>query len=146
MATPLLLNTCYAGGLLNLSQVELTISPQQRLPELVVENRGNGTLYLEIKQQLLKNPGSQPETLVDVGNTEAPSLLVMPSRLKLGPGQKRSMQLSILSQPAKSQVWRITFRPQQDLNVTTNGVALPRAPLLISIGYGVVIYQLGHQP
>ncbi|MCO7509157.1 hypothetical protein RDT67_13130 [Serratia fonticola] len=141
----LLVHSSYAGGLLSLSQAELTVPLQGRLPELVVENRGDGPLYLEVRQQLLTNPGLQPETLIDVGHTESPSLLVMPSRLILGPGQKRTMQLRVLSAPAKTQVWRITFRPQQHLSVTTAGSTPAGLPLLVSIGYGVVIYQTGSQ-
>jgi hypothetical protein len=141
----LLGQSSYAGGLLSLSQAELTVPLQGRLPELVVENRGDGPLYLEVRQQLLTNPGLQPEALIDVGHTESPSLLVTPSRLILGPGQKRTMQLRVLSPPAKTQVWRITFRPQQHLSVTTAGSTPARMPLLVSIGYGVVIYQTGSQ-
>ncbi|CAM4094175.1 hypothetical protein [Serratia silvae] len=145
LAPLLFIPNSYAGGKLSLSQAELTIKPQARLPELVVENQGDGPLYLDVTQQLLTNPGSQPETLVDIGNTESPSLLVTPSRLTLGPGQKRNMQLRVLAQPEKTQVWRITFRPQQKMHVVTDGVAATRAPLRISIGYGVVIYQAGGQ-
>ena len=135
----------YAGGVLSLPRVELSISPLGRLPELVVENKGDGPLYLEVRQQLLTNPGSLPERLVDVGNTESPSLLVLPARLILGPGQKRNMQLHVLSQPTKTQAWRITFRPQQNVHVVSTEVTSPRVPLRLSIGYGVVIYQTGSQ-
>lgn len=143
LAALLLTPGSHAGGLLSLSQVELTILPQGHLPDLVVENQGDGPLYLEVRQQLLTNPGSRPEQLIEVGNTESPSLLVMPSRLILGPGQKRNMQLHVLTQPAKTQVWRVTFRPQQALNVVTAGTTPIRVPLLVSVGYGVVIYQAG---
>lgn len=145
LAALLLSHHSYAGGVLSLPRVELSISPQGRLPELVVENQGDGPLYLEVRQQLLTNPGSLPEKLVDVGNTESPSLLVLPARLILGPGQKRNMQLRVLSQPAKTQAWRITFRPQQNMHVVSAGVTSPRVPLRLSIGYGVVIYQTGSQ-
>ncbi|MBL5828776.1 hypothetical protein [Serratia fonticola] len=145
MALLLVQKSGYAGGVLSLSQAEFTVPLHGRLPELVVENHGDGPLYLEVRQQLLTNPGLQPETLIDVGHTESPSLLVMPSRLILGPGQKRTMQLRVLSAPAKTQVWRITFRPQQHLSVTTAGAMSARMPLLVSIGYGVVIYQTGSQ-
>ncbi|AKJ42007.1 hypothetical protein [Pragia fontium] len=145
LAALLLAQHSYAGGLLTLSQAELTIPQQGHLPELVVENSGDATLYLDIQQQLLTNPGLQPETLIGVGHVESPSLLVTPSRLALGPGQKRTMQLRVLSQPEKTQVWRITFRPQQNLNVITTGTTPIRTPLFISIGYGVVIYQIGSQ-
>ncbi|MFC0226298.1 hypothetical protein [Serratia aquatilis] len=141
----LFIQDCHAGGLLSLSQAELTIKPQGRLPELVVENLGDGPLYLSVSQQLLTNPGTQPETLIDVGDTKSPSLLVIPSRLILGPGQKRMMQLSVLSQPSKTQVWRITFRPQQNIHVFSSEATSTRVPLRVSIGYGVVIYQTGSE-
>ena len=145
LATLLFIPNGYAAGILSLSQAELSIKPQARLPELAVENQGDGPLYLDVTQQLLINPGSLPETLVDIGNTESPSLLVTPSRLILGPGQKRSLQLRVLAQPKKTQVWRVTFRPQQEIHVVTAGVTATRAPLRVSIGYGVVIYQTGSQ-
>lgn len=145
LAPLLLMPKSYAGGILSLSQAELSIKPQARLPELVVENQGDGPLYLNVIQQLLTNPGSLPESLVDIGNTESPSLLVTPSRLILGPGQKRSMQLRVLAQPQKTQVWRVTFRPQQKMQVVTDEFSATRVPLRISIGYGVVIYQSGDQ-
>ncbi|WP_422526642.1 hypothetical protein [Serratia fonticola] len=143
LMTMLLVQSSCAGDLLSLSQAELTIPFKGRLPELVVENLGDGPLYLNVSQQLLVNPGSQPETLIDIGDTESPSLLVIPPRLILGPGQKRNMQLSVLSQPTKTQVWRITFRPQQNIRVFSTGAASRRVPLRVSIGYGVVIYQTG---
>ncbi|MFZ1874689.1 MAG: hypothetical protein WAU54_18215 [Chania sp.] len=145
LVTVLLIQDSHAGELLSLSQAELTIKPQGRLPELVVENLGDGPLYLSVSQQLLTNPGAQPETLIDVGDTKSPSLLVIPSRLILGPGQKRVMQLSVLSQPSRTQVWRITFRPQQNMHVFSSEVTSPRVPLRVSIGYGVVIYQTGSE-
>lgn len=88
LMTMLLVHSSYAGGILSLSQAELTLPLRGRLPELVVENRGDGPLYLEVQQQLLTNPGLKPEILIDVGHTESPSLLVIPSHLILGLDKK----------------------------------------------------------
>ncbi|MDR0240943.1 MAG: hypothetical protein LBJ65_04980 [Burkholderia sp.] len=140
---PLLCCTCsYAAGLLKLSRAELTLAPDKPASELWVENIGDGPLYLDITQHLVMNPGQSPEQLVPVGEVQGPTLLVLPGRLVLSPGQKYRMALNELATPNHTQVWRVTFRPREYIVVDSDQERAATAPLFVSVGYGVVIYQL----
>lgn len=130
-----------AAGILYLPRAELRLEPDHAPPELLAENRGDSPLYLDVEQQLLLNPGSMPEVLTPVGETGQPSLLVTPNRLILAPGQKYRMNLRILNRPARTQVWRITFRPRERVILKPGPADDSAAPLVINVAYGVLIYQ-----
>ena len=117
-----------AAGVLHLPRAELRLDPGKAPGELLAENLGDSALYLDVEQQLLLNPGSMPEVLVPVGKTEQPSLLITPNRLILAPGQKYRMSLRILNTPARTQVWRVTFRPRERVILSTDKVGTPRNP------------------
>ena len=128
------------AGILHLPRAELRLEPGRAPSELLAENRGDSPLYLDVEQHLLLNPGSMPEVLAPVGETERPSLLVTPKRLILAPGQKYRMSVRVLHAPARTQVWRITFRPRERV-ILNGGEADGSAPLIINMAYGVLIYQ-----
>jgi len=50
--------------------------------------------------------------------------------------------LKELSGPDEPQVWRVTFRPREHIVIDADRDGDTTAPLFVSIGYGVVIYQL----
>ncbi|MBK5408894.1 hypothetical protein JFU58_10120 [Pseudomonas sp. TH34] len=129
-----------AAGVLKLSRTELKLEPGKPAPELYVENTGDTQLYLEVEQKLLLNPGQTPEHLVPIQEVERPELLVTPGRLVLAPGQKHRMVIKELELPSRTQIWRVTFRPKERLVINAGGGAPP--PLVVSVGYGAVIYQL----
>ncbi|WGY72879.1 hypothetical protein KEC55_30640 [Burkholderia cepacia] len=131
----------HAAGILKLSHTELTLSPDEPASELWAENVGDTPLYLDISQQRVINPGQVPEQRVPVEVIERPALLVLPRRLVLAPGQRYRMSLKEISVPRQSEVWRVTFRPRERVAVDANHVEGTAAPLFVSIGYGVVIYQ-----
>ncbi|RQR52314.1 hypothetical protein DIE18_32320 [Burkholderia sp. Bp9125] len=131
-----------AAGVLKLSRTEMTIAPDKAAPELWAENVGDTPLYLNVEQHLVENPGETPEHLVAVSDVRHPGLLILPNRLTLSPGQKYRMVVKELRTPAQSQVWRLTFRPAERIVVETARPEETSAPLFISVGYGVVIYQL----
>lgn len=131
-----------AAGVLKLSHVEMWMRGDARVGKLYAENVGDSMLYLEIEQRLLLNPGEQPEQLVPVEQVERPTLLAAPTKLALGPGQRYRIALRELMRPQTPQVWRLTFRPKESvllLGESMDGVA---APLSVSIGYGVLVYQM----
>ncbi len=134
-----------AAGILHLPRAELRLEPGKPPGELLVENRGDSPLYLEVEQRLLLNPGVMPEALVPVGEAEQPGLLVTPNRLILAPGQKYRMNLRILSLPARTQVWRITFRPRERVMLDSGAADGNAAPLIINMAYGVLIYQIAER-
>ncbi|WP_221775153.1 hypothetical protein [Pseudomonas sp. MSSRFD41] len=136
-----------AAGILQLSDSVLRLEPGARMPQLHVENTGDTPLFLDVRQELLVNPGQSPEELMPVEQVQAPSLLISPQRLVLSPGQKRQMTLRTLSAPARHRVWRLTFRPRQRVIVETTTPDQQGAPLSLNIGYGVLIYQMAaHLP
>jgi P pilus assembly chaperone PapD len=127
-----------AAGVLKLSRTELKLEPGKPARELYVENTGDTSLYLDVEQQLLVNPGQAPERLIPIQYVELPSLLVTPTRLVLAPGQKHKMVISELKRTSSPLVWRVTFRPRERLVIDADSTS---APLVVSIGYGVVIFQ-----
>ncbi|MDF3202854.1 hypothetical protein P3C29_29615 [Pseudomonas sp. 1912-s] len=134
-------STGLAAGVLKLSRTELRFTPDEPQGELYAQNIGDSPLYLEVEQQLVLNPGQTPERLLPIHDVQRPSLLVTPGRLVLAPGQKYGLTLKALNIPTHNQVWRITFRPRERLIVEASTDAGQPAPLAVSVGYGVVIYQ-----
>lgn len=130
-----------AAGVLKLSTTELRLAPDQRQGALYALNTGDSPVYLDVEQALVLNPGDKPEQLQAISQVPNPGLLVTPTRLVLAPGQKYRMNIKTLGTPASNQVWRLTFRPRENVIVQTQGADGVSAPLSISVGYGVVIYQ-----
>lgn len=137
-----------AAGVLKLSSTELTLEPGKPPGALYVENVGDTPLYLDVEQALLTNPGQTPEHLVPVSAVSRPGLLVLPGRLTVAPGQKYRMGLRTFDtppdSPAETQVWRVTFRPKERIVVDAVQGDGAHAPLFVSVGYGVLIYQYKH--
>ncbi|OJA57585.1 hypothetical protein [Burkholderia ubonensis] len=131
-----------AASILKLSRTELTVAPGKPVGTLRVENTGDTPLYLDVEQHLVANPGETPERLLPVSEVERPSLLVLPNRLALAPGQTYQMVVKELSTPSKPHVWRVTFRPKERILVETSQHEKLLTPLFIRVGYGAVIYQL----
>ncbi len=134
--------TSQAAGVLKLSRTELTLEPGKPRGALTVENVGDTPLYLDVQQEWVANPGHTPEDRVPAGEVAAPSLLVIPDRLALGPGQAYQMTVKELQTPPQTRVWRVTFQPRERIVVDASQPGDTPAPVFISVGYGVVIYQL----
>ena len=130
-----------AAGALKLSTTELRLVPDQRQGALYTQNTGDSPLYLDVEQALVLNPAEKPEQLLDISQVPNPGLLVTPNRLVLAPGQKYRMNIKTLGTPASDQVWRVTFRPREQVTVHVQGADGLSAPLSVSVGYGMVIYQ-----
>ncbi|UOB58018.1 hypothetical protein MRS60_27965 [Burkholderia pyrrocinia] len=145
MLAALCCTSSMAAGILKLSRTELTLSPDKPVPELWAENVGDTPLYLDVTQQLVTNPGESPERLLPVSEAPSPTLLVSPNRLTLAPRQKYRVMLKELGTPTQAQVWRLTFRPRERIVVDAVDISGTQAPLVISVGYGVVIYQMPRQ-
>ena len=145
MLVALCCTSSMAAGILKLSRTELTLAPNKPAPELWAENVGDTPLYLDVTQQLVTNPGERPERLLPVSEAPSPTLLVSPNRLTLAPGQKYRVMLKELGIPTQAQVWRLTFRPRERIVVDAVDISGTQAPLVISVGYGVAIYQMPRQ-
>ena len=135
-----------AAGALKLSTTELRLVPDQRQGALYTQNTGDSPLYLDVEQALVLNPAEKPEQLLDISQVPNPGLLVTPNRLVLAPGQKYRMNIKTLGTPVGNQVWRVTFRPREHVIVQAHGAEGVSAPLSVSVGYGVVIYQNSATP
>lgn len=131
-----------AAGVLKLSHAEIWLRGDGRTSRLYAENAGDTTLYLDVEQRLLRNPGEQPEELTPIGEVRNPTLLVAPVRLALAPGQRAPITMKELARPDTPQVWRVTFRPREKLLAEPDPTQAMAAPLVVSIGYGVLIYQM----
>jgi len=139
----LLNNTSQAAGVLRISLSEMTLGGPDRVGKLMVKNTGDSPLYLDITQEQVQTPLTDPEVRVPVGDVAAPSLLISPMRLALGPQQEREINVKELRKPAQRKIWRVTFRPRENISVQGVTTENTLVPLAVSIGYGVVIYQLG---
>ena len=110
----------------SLSHAEIWLRGDGRTSRLYAENAGDTTLYLDVEQRLLRNPGEQPEELTPIGEVRNPTLLVAPVRLALAPGQRAPITLKELARPESPQVWRVTFRPREKLLVANDPAPWPR--------------------
>lgn len=134
----------HAAGVLRLNHTSVTIGSEFHRLQLEAENVGDSALYLDVTQELVQLPLTEPEVRIPLGEIPSPSLLVSPARLTLGPGQKRAMNLTVLRIPQRRKIWRVTFRPHENISVSARGEPEGRqVPFALSIGYGVVIYQQG---
>ncbi|KWF17278.1 hypothetical protein WT56_32850 [Burkholderia pseudomultivorans] len=134
-----------AAGILKLSRPELTLEADKPPGELWVENVGDTPLYLTVSQELVTNPGHMPEKRAPIDEVPHPGLLVTPNRLSLAPGQKYRMALKAFVVPEETQVWRVTFRPNERIRIEGRDAERGSAPLFVSVGYGAVIYHLGRE-
>lgn len=139
------IGTGHTAGVLRLSHSEITLGGPERSGRLEAENIGDSPLYLDVTQQKVQTPLTVPEVRIPVGEVPSPSLLVSPMRMVLGPGQKQVLDLRVLRQPQRRQIWRITFRPRENFTAEARNDEGTIVPLSVSIGYGVVIYQQGTQ-
>lgn len=134
------------AGVLKLSTTELRFLPDQQEGALYAQNTGDSPLFLDVEQALVLNPGEQPEQMLALSQVTKPGLLVTPARLVLAPGQKYRMNIKTLDLREGNQVWRVTFRPRENLIVQAQGRDGISAPLSVSVAYGVVIYQNSTTP
>lgn len=134
-----------AAGVLRLTHNVITLGGAQPVAKLEAENTGDSPLYLDIIQEQVQSRPGQPEIRRPIGEIPAPSLLVNPLRLVLRPGQKRVLEVTELHKPRQPQIWRVTFRPRERYQVQRGGESHGEMPLLVSVGYGAVIYQRGSE-
>jgi len=132
-----------AAGVLRISHSEMTLGGPDRTGKLTVKNIGDSPLYLDITQELVQTPLTNPEVRSPVGEVASPSLLISPMRLVLGPQQQREISVKELRKPEQRKIWRVTFRPREHISVQGVTSDNTQVPLSVSIGYGVVVYQLG---
>lgn len=138
----LLTNASQAAGVLRLSQSKITLGGPEHVGKLTVKNVGDSPLYLDITQELVQTPLTNPEVRSPVGEVVSPSLLISPMRLMLGPQQQREISVKELRKPEQRQIWRVTFRPREHISVQGVTSDNTQVPLSVSVGYGVVVYQL----
>ncbi|QGU89364.1 hypothetical protein [Erwinia sorbitola] len=133
-----------AAGILRLTNTEIIVGGTLPPAKLEIENIGNSALYLDVTQELVQTPLTVPEVRLSVGEVPSPSLLISPVKLVLGPGQKRVLNVKVLRIPQQRKIWRVTFRPREKIVISASDEEERAvAPVSISIGYGVVIYQPG---
>ncbi|MFZ1874952.1 MAG: hypothetical protein WAU54_19580 [Chania sp.] len=109
------------------------------LPVTVI-NTGDTVEFVEIKLYQLENPGEPPEQeqLIPLGLVKEPYLYAAPFKLSLGPRQQKRIQLTVLKQPEKEKVYRLSVLPQRQVNITgTNSNVM-----LVGLGYMGLIRQL----
>lgn len=109
-----------------------------------VYNSGDKPLYLDISLLRVDNPGASPEKKTPISSISQPEIIFNPSKITLGPNQKRDIKLLPLKSPEQETLYRLYIEPIVETKVTGSNSEKNKihAPMTISIGYGVLIHHV----
>lgn len=109
-----------------------------------VYNSGDTPLYLDITLQRVDNPGINPEEKTLISDITQPEMIFNPSRITLGPKQKRDIKLLPLRIPVQETLYRLYINPVVNIKAVNNKEDDKKihAPVTISISYGVLIHHV----
>ncbi|WP_145515099.1 fimbrial biogenesis chaperone [Yersinia massiliensis] len=109
-----------------------------------VYNSGDKPLYLDISLLRVDNPGANSEKKTPISHISQPEIIFNPSRITLGPKQKRDIKLLPLISPEQETLYRLYIEPIVETKVTGSSADKNKihAPMTISIGYGVLIHHV----
>lgn len=134
----------FAAGQLVVSPIRETVEGLQK-KEIRLENKGDQTLYVEVSMSLIDdaNLNAEQQKRTEIKNISSPELMPNLSKLTLGPGQTRVLDLTPLKSPLQEKVYILYAIPVPGIKVEGEAVDSVKAPINIAVGYGAVIY---HQP
>lgn len=109
-----------------------------------VSNVGDKPLYLKVDLVRIENPGENPERKTAIGEVPHPELMASPTKLTLGPGQKRDLNLVALKSPIRETLYRLYIVPVSSIKIVGNESREKiSAPITFGVAYGVLVH---HQP
>ncbi|CNK65716.1 alpha-related fimbriae chaperone 1 [Yersinia mollaretii] len=145
LSTILLLSPITATyGQLVAIPVRTTVEALDQHRTVQVYNSGDKPLYLDISLQRVDNPGISPEKKTPISEIAQPEIIFNPSRITLGPKQKRDIKLLPLKSPQQETLYRLYINPVVETKVVgeSKDKSKIHAPMTISIGYGVLIHHV----
>lgn len=124
--------------------VRTTVEALDQHRTVQVYNSGDKPLYLDISLQRVDNPGVSPEKKTPISEITQPEIIFNPSRITLGPKQKRDIKLLPLKSPQQETLYRLYINPVVETKVVGESKDKNKihAPMTISIGYGVLIHHV----
>ncbi|CNH97262.1 alpha-related fimbriae chaperone 1 [Yersinia thracica] len=121
----------------------MTIEAMAQHRTIQVYNSGDKPLYLDISLQRVENPGVSPEQKTLISDIAQPEMIFNPSRITLGPKQKRDIKLLPLKSPVQETLYRLYVDPVVNIKAVGEGdKGKIHAPMTISIGYGLLIHHV----
>ena len=134
----------FAAGQLVVSPIRESVEGLQK-KEIRLENKGDQTMYIEVSMSLIDDPNlnADQQKRTKITNIQSPELMPNLSKLTLGPGQSRVLDLTPLKVPLQEKVYILYAIPVSGIKVEGEAEDSVKAPINIAVGYGAVIY---HQP
>ena len=109
--------------------------------DIEVENTGSETMYVEIKPQMVVEPGTINESRKNIVDPREDGLLVTPNKLVVGPGaRKRVRFVNLEPNPEDERVYRVTIAP------VVSHVEAEQTGIKILIGYEVLVLVQPRKP
>jgi Mat/Ecp fimbriae periplasmic chaperone len=102
--------------------------------DIEITNPADEILYVSIEPAEILDPGAPEERRVTNPNPRELGLLVSPTRLVLGPGERKVVRLSLLERPKdRDRIYRVAVKP------VIGEIVARQSALKIVVGYDVLV-------
>jgi Mat/Ecp fimbriae periplasmic chaperone len=102
--------------------------------DIEITNPADEILYVSIEPAEIVDPGGPQERRVTDPNPRELGLLVSPTRLVLGPGERKVVRLSLLERPKdRDRIYRVAVKP------VMGEIVAKQSALKVVVGYDVLV-------
>jgi P pilus assembly chaperone PapD len=102
--------------------------------DIEIANPADEILYVSIEPAEILNPGGPQERRVTNPNPRELGLLISPTRLVLGPGERKVIRFSLLARPQdRDRIFRVTIKP------VIGEIVAKQSALKVVVGYDVLV-------
>ena len=102
--------------------------------DIEITNPADEILYVSIEPAEILNPGGPQERRVTNPNPRELGLLISPTRLVLGPGERKVVRFSLLERPQdRDRIFRVTIKP------VIGEIVARQSALKVVVGYDVLV-------
>ncbi|MEM7121949.1 MAG: fimbria/pilus periplasmic chaperone [Pseudomonadota bacterium] len=123
-----------AQAQLSVSEMIVDMSAPDNRRDLTVTNNGDETMYVAVEIKEFINPGMPDQTEIEHRSPEDTGLLVSPSKMVLGAGERAVVRMAVIERPdAGDRVFQVTVKPvlgEEDTQTTM---------IRMLIAYGVLV-------
>ncbi len=135
-------------GIFIQAQAQIGISPvivdftadQPLAQNILVQNSGSNTAYVNVTPYVVQNPGTKQEKQVRIYNPSVSGILVSPSSLVIPAGQQRYVRIMLTKSLGNTdRMYRVNFIPEIAGLETTQIIKGKELGLHIIVGYGALI-------
>lgn len=123
----------------------VTVEGIQKSQKIRVFNSGDNPLFLEVSLVKVENPGEAKEIKTPIGEIKHPEMIFNPTRVTLAPNQEREVSIIPLKSPQQETLYRLYLKPVHNLKAASHSTEPAKdisAPMVISVGYGVLIHHV----